>query len=105
MDIGEGGFTTGMAFDDRGHLFVTGFSTHKVYEFDTSGGLVGVFATMDGNQGRAGARHRHRVAVSVVFLFALIMIATQGAGAAVWRLGLLAEACRRLGLALRRQLG
>ncbi len=47
LDTGEGGFTTGMAFNDRGHLFVTGFSTGKIYEFDTSGQLVGVFATVE----------------------------------------------------------
>lgn len=48
LDTGEGGFTTGMAFDDRGHLFLTGFSTHKIYEFDNAGTLVGTFATLDG---------------------------------------------------------
>jgi len=48
LDTGEGGFTTGMAFDDRGHLFLTGFTTHKVYEFDNTGSLVGVFFEMDG---------------------------------------------------------
>ena len=48
LDTGEGGFTTGMAFDDRGHLFLTGFTTNKIYEFDDTGSLVGVFYVMDG---------------------------------------------------------
>lgn len=48
LDTGEGGYTTGMAFDDRGHLFLTGFGTSKIYEFDTTGELVGTFATLDG---------------------------------------------------------
>jgi alpha-tubulin suppressor-like RCC1 family protein len=48
LDTGEGGFTTGMAFDDRGHLFLTGFQTNKIYEFDTSGQLMGTFAALDG---------------------------------------------------------
>ncbi|MGH2800872.1 MAG: ATP-grasp domain-containing protein, partial [Thermoleophilaceae bacterium] len=53
----------------------------------------------------ARTRHRHGAGVSVVSLCALIVIATQSAGPAVWRPGLLAEACRRFGLALGRQLG
>lgn len=48
LDTGEGGYTTGMAFDDRGHLFVTGFDRDKVYEFDPTGSLVGAFYTKDG---------------------------------------------------------
>lgn len=48
LDTGEGGFTTGMAFDDRGHLFLTGFSTNKIYEFDITGELIGTFAALDG---------------------------------------------------------
>lgn len=48
LDTGEGGFTTGMAFDDRGHLFLTGFQTNKIYEFDAEGNLVGTFASLNG---------------------------------------------------------
>jgi len=53
----------------------------------------------------APARQRHRVGVLVAFLYALVLVATQGAGPVLRRPGLLAEACRRCGLALGRQLG
>lgn len=49
LDTGSGSeFTTGMAFNDRGHLFVTGFADGNIYEFDTSGTLLGVFYSTDG---------------------------------------------------------
>ena len=45
LNIGAGGFTTGMAFDAAGNLYVTGFSVGTVAKFDTNGGLVGNFAS------------------------------------------------------------
>lgn len=40
-----GGFTTGMAFDSAGNLYVTGFSANQVSKFNTSGGLQGTFGS------------------------------------------------------------
>ena len=44
LNIGAGGFTTGMAFDAAGNLYVTGFSVGTVDKFDTSGNPLGNFA-------------------------------------------------------------
>ena len=45
LNIGASGFTTGMAFDASGNLYVTGFSAGTVAKFDTNGALLGNFAT------------------------------------------------------------
>lgn len=45
LNIGAGGFTTGMAFDASGNLYVTGFSAGTVAKFDTNGNLLGNFAS------------------------------------------------------------
>ncbi len=45
LNIGAGGFTTGMAFDAAGNLFATGFSAGTVAKFDNNGTLLGNFAT------------------------------------------------------------
>ena len=45
LNIGAGGFTTGMAFDAAGNLYVTGFSVGTVAKFDTSGVFLGNFAS------------------------------------------------------------
>ena len=45
LNIGTGGYTTGMAFDSTGNLYVTGFSVGTVAKFDTNGAFVGNFAT------------------------------------------------------------
>ena len=39
LNTGAGGFTTGMAFDAAGNLYVTGFDANIVAKFDTSGVL------------------------------------------------------------------
>jgi streptogramin lyase len=44
LNTNGGGFTTGMAFDKAGNLYVTGFSTGTVYKFDSTGTLLGTFA-------------------------------------------------------------
>lgn len=44
LNIGAGGFTTGMAFDGAGNLFATGFSAGTVAKFNNSGVLQGNFA-------------------------------------------------------------
>ena len=43
LNIGAGGFTTGMAFDSSGNLYVTGFSASTVAKFDTNGNSLGNF--------------------------------------------------------------
>ena len=49
LNIGTGGFTTGMAFDGDGNLYVTGFSANTIAKFDTDGNLVdGNFITSAG---------------------------------------------------------
>ena len=40
LDTTNGGFTTGMAFDASGNLYVTNFSANKVAKFDSSGALI-----------------------------------------------------------------
>ena len=45
LNIGTSGYTTGMAFDAAGNLYVTGFSAGTVAKFDTNGVLLGNFAT------------------------------------------------------------
>src|SRR3990172_5536120 len=45
LDTGLGGFTTGMAFDAAGKLYVTNFGANAVSVFDTDGTLHGVFAS------------------------------------------------------------
>jgi hypothetical protein len=47
LNTGVGGFTTGMAFDAIGNLYVTNFSTSQVFRFDTNGTSLGVWATND----------------------------------------------------------
>lgn len=45
-NTGQGGFTTGMAFDSAGNLYVTNFSAGTVSQFDNNGLLLnGAFAT------------------------------------------------------------
>ena len=43
LNIGASGYTTGMAFDAAGNLYVTGFSVNTVAKFDTNGTLLGNF--------------------------------------------------------------
>lgn len=45
LNIGTGGYTTGMAFDAAGNLYVTGFSAGTVAKFDNNGTLLGNFAS------------------------------------------------------------
>ncbi|HLB62694.1 MAG TPA: hypothetical protein VJN50_08205 [Actinomycetota bacterium] len=45
LDTGLGGFTTGMAFDAAGKLYVTNFGANAISVFDTDGTLHGVFAS------------------------------------------------------------
>lgn len=45
LDTGLGGFTTGMAFDGAGNLYVTNFSAGTVSKFDTSGNYLGIFGS------------------------------------------------------------
>jgi hypothetical protein len=45
LNIGAGGFTTGMAFDSSGNLYVTGFSTNLVAKFNSNGTLLGNFGS------------------------------------------------------------
>ena len=40
LNIGTGGFTTGMAFDAAGNLYVTGFGAGTVAKFDANGNLL-----------------------------------------------------------------
>jgi hypothetical protein len=49
LDTGQGGFTTGMAFDDDGHLYVTNFDANVVSVFDTNGDLIGTFGSNYGD--------------------------------------------------------
>src|SRR5216684_2652860 len=41
----QGGFTTGMAFDSAGNLYVTDFSAGTVSRFDSKGALIGTFGS------------------------------------------------------------
>lgn len=45
LDTLQGGFTTGMAFDTAGNLYVTNFSAGNVSKFDTQGELIGTFGS------------------------------------------------------------
>ncbi|MFZ0390232.1 MAG: T9SS type A sorting domain-containing protein [Calditrichia bacterium] len=45
LNIGTTGFTTGMAFDSSGNLYVTGFTANIVAVFDNDGNLVGTFGS------------------------------------------------------------
>ncbi len=40
LNTGQGGFTTGMAFDTAGNLFVTNFSAGNVTKFNSSGVII-----------------------------------------------------------------
>ena len=40
LNTTQGGFTTGMAFDGAGNLYVTNFSANSVSKFNNSGGLI-----------------------------------------------------------------
>jgi hypothetical protein len=40
LNTGQGGFTTGMAFDDAGNLYVTNFSAGNITRFDTNGAIL-----------------------------------------------------------------
>ncbi|WP_207061789.1 PEP-CTERM sorting domain-containing protein [Motiliproteus sp. SC1-56] len=44
---GQGGFTTGMAFDTAGDLYMTNFSASNVSRFNSSGALQGTWAAND----------------------------------------------------------
>src|SRR2546426_436952 len=41
----QGGFTTGMAFDSIGNLYVTNFNAGNVRKFDNKGTLIGTFGS------------------------------------------------------------
>ena len=43
LNTGQGGYTTGMAFDASGKLYVTNFSANSVSVFNTNGTLQGTF--------------------------------------------------------------
>ncbi len=45
LNTGQGGFTTGMAFDEDGNLYVTNFSANSVSVFNKSGVLQGTFGS------------------------------------------------------------
>jgi hypothetical protein len=45
VDTGQGGFTTGMAFDSAGRLYVTKFSANTVSRFSNSGAVLGLFGS------------------------------------------------------------
>lgn len=45
LDTQLGGFTTGMAFDAAGNLYVTNFGADAVSKFDMTGGLIGTFGS------------------------------------------------------------
>src|SRR5450432_1042361 len=45
LDDLSGGFTTGMAFDKAGNLYVTNFSAGNVSKFDNTGTLIGNLPT------------------------------------------------------------
>jgi hypothetical protein len=45
LTTGEGGFTTGMAFDRSDNLYVTNFSANSLSKFDNSGNLLGNFGS------------------------------------------------------------
>lgn len=48
LDTTRGGFTTGMAFDEAGNLYVTNFSDNSVSRFDSDGNLINAqFVTTD----------------------------------------------------------
>lgn len=48
LTTGQGGFTTGMAFDTAGSLYVTNFSASNVSKFDNTGASLGLFGTAGG---------------------------------------------------------
>ena len=45
LNTGLGGFTTGMAFDSNGNLYVTNFDKTNVAKFDDTGTLLGMFGS------------------------------------------------------------
>ncbi len=45
LNTGQGGFTTGMAFDTAFSLYVTCFSANTVYRFDKNGNGIGTFGS------------------------------------------------------------
>ncbi len=45
LNTGQGGFTTGMAFDATGNCYVTNFSASSVSKFDNNGVLLGTFGS------------------------------------------------------------
>jgi DNA-binding beta-propeller fold protein YncE len=45
LNTGQGGYTTGMAFDEDGFLYVTNFSANSVSVFNKSGVLQGTFGS------------------------------------------------------------
>ena len=45
LNTGQGGFTTGMAFDTANILYVTNFSANSVSKFDKFGNLIGLIGT------------------------------------------------------------
>jgi hypothetical protein len=45
LNTGQGGFTTGMAFDQSGNLYVTNFSASSVSKFNSNGVLQGFFGS------------------------------------------------------------
>ncbi len=44
---GQGGFTTGMAFDSTGNLYMTNFSNSNISKFDNNGNFLGTWASND----------------------------------------------------------
>lgn len=45
LNNGSGGFTTGMAFDSSGNLYVTNFNNNKIDVYDTTGTHIGTFGS------------------------------------------------------------
>jgi len=45
LNTGQGGFTTGMAFDSAFSLYVTCFSASRVFRFDNNGNPIGLFGS------------------------------------------------------------
>jgi streptogramin lyase len=45
LNNNSGGFTTGMAFDTAGNLYVTNFDNNKIDVYDTTGTLLGTFGS------------------------------------------------------------
>jgi sugar lactone lactonase YvrE len=48
LNTTQGGFTTGMAFDQAGNLYVTNFSAGSVSKFDNNGNLLGIWGNATG---------------------------------------------------------